>query len=110
MSAPTIKVLEYLTDAGRNPFRAWLTGIKDRFTAGIIQGRITRLEFGNLGDCKSVGKEVFELRINYGPGYRIYFAWDGESVVVLLAGGDKKTQTMDIKRAQKFWQDYKSRT
>ncbi|MEN9723668.1 MAG: hypothetical protein RJB38_1654 [Pseudomonadota bacterium] len=110
MPIPSIEVREYLTVTGKNPYREWLSKIRDRLAAGIIQGRIGRLEFGHLGDCKSVGKGVFELRIHHSPGYRIYFGWDGDEVVILLAGGDKKTQPMDIKRAQKYWQDYQERT
>jgi len=110
MAAPLIEVREYLTTSGKNPYRDWLSKIRDRMAAGIIQGRIARLEFGHLGDCKSVGKGVFELRIHHSPGFRIYFAWEGDRVVILLAGGDKKTQPMDIKRAQKYWQDFKERS
>ena len=110
MTTPPIEVREYLTAHGKNPYRDWLVKLRDRLAAGIIQGRIGRLEFGHLGDCKSVGQGVFELRIHHGPGYRIYFAWEGDKVVILLAGGDKKTQPMDLKRAQNFWRGYQERT
>jgi putative addiction module killer protein len=108
MPAP-VKVREYLTASGRNPYRDWLSKIRNRVVAGIIQGRIGRLEFGHVGDCKSVGQNVFELRVHHGPGYRIYFAWHGDDLVILLMGGDKKTQPMDVKRAQKYWRDYQER-
>lgn len=78
MTAPLIEVREYLTTSGKNPYRDWLSKIRDRLAAGIIHGRIARLEFGHLGDYKSVGKGVFELRIHHSPGYRIYFAWEGD--------------------------------
>jgi putative addiction module killer protein len=109
MSKPVIEVLEYLTESGKNPYRDWLGSIRDRGTAGVIQGRVARVEFGLIGDCRSVGGGVLELKIHAGPGYRVYFGFDGDSVVILLAGGDKKTQPMDIKRAQKYWQDYNNR-
>ena len=71
-----------------------------------MQARIARLEAGNLGDHKSVGNEVFEMRIDTGPGYRIYFARDGHTIVLLLCGGDKRTQTRDIKKAKEFLAEY----
>ena len=110
MAIPLIEVREYLTASGRNPYRDWISKVKDRMSAGIIQGRLARLEFGHLGDCKSIGKGVFELRIFHGPGYRIYFGWENDRIIILLAGGDKKTQPMDIKRAQKYWEEYRERT
>src|SRR3954449_1008144 len=83
MISPLIEVREYITSSGRNPYRDWVLKIRDRMAAGIIQGRLARLEFGHLGDCKSVGKGVFELRIHHSPGYRIYFSWEGDRVVIL---------------------------
>jgi len=64
---------------------------------------------GNLGDCKSVGDGVFELRVDYGPGYRMYFAQKGQTLVILLCGGDKRAQEKDIQRAKQYWHDYKLR-
>lgn len=86
MTLPSIEIREYLTSTGRNPYRDWLSKIRDRLAAGIIQGRLGRLEFGHLGDCKSVGKGIFELRIHHGPGFRIYFAWEGDCVVITSCG------------------------
>lgn len=106
MTSDLYQVEEYLTENGRNPFRAWLEGIKDKKCRAIIEGRIFRVQKGYLGDCKSVGKGVFELRIFFGPGYRVYFAMQEEKIIVILAGGDKKTQPMDIKRAQKYWAEF----
>lgn len=73
----------------------------------VIRARINRLELGNFGDCKSVGAGVLELRVSFGPGYRVYFGRDGNTVVVLLYGGDKGSQTRDILKAKLFWKEYK---
>ncbi|MBI3490702.1 MAG: type II toxin-antitoxin system RelE/ParE family toxin [Acidobacteria bacterium] len=101
-------VREYLAIDRKNPFRAWL----DSLTVAVrarIQARVLRFETGNLGDHKSVGTGVWEARVMSGPGYRIYFGKDGDSIVVLLAGGDKRSQSRDIARAQGFWRDYLER-
>jgi putative addiction module killer protein len=80
-------------------FDAWFTGLKDRQAACRVQVRIDRAEDGNFGDCASVGEGVSEMRIHYGPGYRVYFTQRGLELVILLAGGDKSTQPADIKAA-----------
>ena len=80
-------------------FAQWLDGLRDLQARARVQARIARLEAGNVGDAKPVGEGVSELRINYGPGYRVYFTRHGREVVVLLAGGDKRTQSADIKTA-----------
>ena len=80
-------------------FDDWLANLKDRQAARRIQVRIDRAEEGNLGDCGPVGEGVSEMRIHYGPGYRVYFVQRGMEIVVLLAGGDKSTQAKDIKSA-----------
>jgi putative addiction module killer protein len=81
-------------------FSGWLHRLKDANAVARIVARIRRIELGNPGDAKSVGKGVMEMRITYGPGYRIYYAHRGTAVVILLCGGDKRTQRQDIKRAQ----------
>jgi putative addiction module killer protein len=81
-------------------FGDWLDGLKDRRAVARILGRIERVKAGNLGDAKAVGDGVSELRIDYGPGYRVYFIRSGRAVVVLLCGGDKSTQDRDIRAAK----------
>jgi len=81
-------------------FTAWLVALRDQNAKGRIASRISRLEHGNPGDVRPVGSGVSEMRIDYGPGYRIYYASQGSAVVILLCGGDKKTQNADIKRAK----------
>lgn len=98
-------VRECLTPDGRNPFREWL-GSLDRAVRARVQARVLRFELGNLGDHKGVGAGVWEARLTLGPGYRIYFGKDGESVILLLLGGTKASQRRDIRRAQGFWRDY----
>ena len=80
-------------------FDSWVRGLKDRKARYAIQARLDRVEEGNFGDCKSVGGGVSELRIHYGPGYRLYFIERGKTLVILLAGGTKSSQSRDIKRA-----------
>ena len=80
-------------------FRCWLLGLKDRRAAMRIQARIDRAEDGNLGDHKHIREGIWEMRIDYGPGYRVYFLREGAALIVLLAGGDKTTQAHGIKKA-----------
>ena len=87
-----ITIREYLTADGRNPFREWLNAL-DVAVKARIQARVLRFEMGNLGDHKSVGGGVWESRLFFGPGYRIYFGKDGNSIIVLLIGGDKGSQS-----------------
>ena len=99
----------YNTPIGRNPFREWLTSLKDGKARAAVRARINRLRLGNLGDCRHLGERIYELRIHLGPGYRVYFGdIDGENIV-LLCGGTKRTQKRDIEKAQKYWQELRSR-
>ncbi len=83
-----------------------MKALRDAEARHRINARLARVRGGNLGDTKAVGAGVAELRIDYGPGYRIYFGQDGARIVVLLCGGDKRTQAADIKRAKSYWQEY----
>lgn len=83
-------------------FDAWLSDLKDRQAAARIVARIDRLALGNAGDVKPVGSGVSEMRVDYGPGYRVYYSQRGSLVVLLLCGGDKRTQDADIKQAKKL--------
>jgi len=89
-------------------FQKWMQKLKDFRAKVHILSRLTQVEGGNLGDFKSVGNGVLEMRINYGPGYRLYFAKDGESIVLLLIGGEKSTQDQDIIKAKNIWQGFKN--
>lgn len=100
---------EYLTEQGISPFSKWLNSLKDIQAKAKIRIRLDRLSLGNLGDCKSVGNGVYELRIDYGPGYRVYFGQDGDVIIILLCGGDKHSQQADIHKACAYWQNYKER-
>ena len=86
-------------------FANWLASLRDHSAKGRIVARISRLELGNPGDVKSVGGGVSEMRIDYGPGYRVYFATRGAELVILLCGGDKRTQDADIKKARLMAKD-----
>lgn len=109
MADTAIEVREYQTEDGRKPFQEWLRNLRDREARVRVRVRLDRILLGNLGDTKSVGRGVSELRISYGPGYRIYFGQDGNRIVILLCGGDKRTQRQDIEEAYLFWADYKRR-
>ena len=100
----------YQTQGGRIPCREWLDTVIDPVGFAAIQSRTDRLKRGLFGDCEPVGEGVWELRIDTGPGYRVYYARSGKQVVLLLCGGDKRKQAADIKRAKDFWRDYEQRT
>jgi len=104
------KLIRYYQDTkGRSPFRSWISSLKDLRGVQRVEARLTNLQKGNFGVARSVGGGVMELKIDIGPGYRIYFGRDGESLVILLCGGDKSTQAKDIRIAQTYWSDYKER-
>lgn len=92
----------------RVPFREWLTGLSDKPTRAAVLRRIDRLADGNFGDCRFLRNGVFELRIDVGPGYRVYFAQSGEAIVLLLCGGSKRTQGRDIDRAVGYWNEHQA--
>ncbi len=97
----------YTTQNGKTPFTDWFESLRNRTTINRIERRINRLENGNFGDCNPVGQGVFELRIHFGPGYRIYFGEFEHTILVLLCGGDKSSQQRDIERAKTYWLEYK---
>lgn len=99
---------EYETDEGRSPFAEWFDGL-DAPAAAKVTTALTRLGLGNTSHVKGVGSGVFELKIDFGPGYRVYFGKDGAEIVILLGGGSKKKKQRDIEEAQARWQDYKDR-
>ena len=99
----------YQTANGGRPFVQWLADLNDRQARTRIEARLARAAAGNLGDVEAVGEGVMELRIDWGPGYRVYFARVGQVVVLLLCGGDKRMQQRDIARAKTYLKDYKAR-
>jgi putative addiction module killer protein len=103
-----LSVLEYLDRAGSSPFAAWFQSL-DAAAAAKVTTALRRLELGNFSNVKGVGAGVFEYRIDFGPGYRVYFGKDGDAVVILLCGGTKKRQDRDIAMAHDRWVDYKKR-
>lgn len=107
-AAKPYRIREYVTSGGKNPFREWLDSLA-RPVKARIQARILRLESGNLGDHKAVGAGIYEIRLDFGPGYRIYFRFDGDDLIILLCGGSKGSQQRDIRRAQDYWLDYLER-
>ncbi|NOT58668.1 MAG: type II toxin-antitoxin system RelE/ParE family toxin [Acidobacteria bacterium] len=109
MNTQPKEIKYYQTQEGDSPFRDWFDSLKDPAAQMRIDARLVRLRSGNPGDIKSVGGGVSELRINYGPGYRVYVAMAGTTLVILLCAGDKRTQAVDIKRAKKYWTDYQQR-
>ena len=103
-----IKVVLFETEQGDCPFADWFDGLEAR-SAVKVRAAIARIESGNMGDVKPVGSGVSERRIDFGPGYRVYFGQDGPMLVILLAGGTKKRQQSDVDRAKGYWADYKRR-
>ena len=102
------QVQRYTKPDGKIPFDEWFNSLRDIKAKYRVELRINRLELGNLGDYRSVGEGVCELRIDYGPGYRVYFGQIGTTIVLLLCGGDKSTQNKDIDKAIEYWIDYRS--
>ena len=102
------EVLIYADDAGHEPFTDWLNRLRDRKGRQRILARLRRLEQSNFGDCKHLNHGVCELRVFFGPGYRVYFGEDSNTIVVLLTGGDKRSQTKDTETAKKYWKEYQS--
>src|SRR6202049_3509243 len=102
------ELLGYIDETGKKRFAKWFEGL-DAIAAAQVTIALTRIERGNLSNTKGVGKGVLEYKIDFGPGYRIYFGKDGERLVILIGGGTKKRQQQDINAALDNWQDYKRR-
>lgn len=105
-----IEIRRYVTRSGKDVIGEWLSGLKDVRARARITVRIDRMALGNRGDCKSLGRALYELRIDDGPGYRLYYAMIGNACVLLLCGGDKRKQSADIERARDHLKDYLERT
>jgi putative addiction module killer protein len=103
-----IQVRQYVDRLGRNPFERWFEGLDEKTQARITIA-MDRLERGNFSTVKGAGSGVFEMRMDFGPGYRIYFGKDGERLVILVGGGTKRRQQADIEAAQALWKEYKER-
>ena len=102
-------IVVYQTVEGIAPFEGWLRKLRDRLAKVHVMRRIQRAALGNFGDHKGLGDGLYELRINHGPGYRVYYTQDGDTIVLLLCAGDKRTQTADIQRAKEYIADYERR-
>ena len=102
------EIREYLDTRGRSPYAGWFDRLNARAAAKIAMA-LVRMEQGNLSNAKGVGAGVSEYRIDFGPGYRIYFGRDGDTLIILLGGGTKKRQQKEVETAQKLWREYKRR-
>ena len=103
-----VKVKEYLNKTGKSPYAVWHNHL-DAKAAAKVSTALYRLEQGNFSNTKGVGGGIFEYKLDFDPGYRIYFGKDGERVVIILGGGTKKHQQQDIDAAKAYWRDYKTR-
>ena len=105
---PMIELRYYLGSDGESPFEDWFSGL-DAAAAAKVSVVLARVEQGNLSNVKGVGEGVLEYRLDWGPGYRVYFGRDGDVLVILLTGGTKRRQQRDIETAKALWADYKRR-
>jgi putative addiction module killer protein len=101
-----MEIRHYISRTGKDVFDDWLTQLMDARAQAKIANRINRLAVGNFGDCKSLRQGLYELRIDWGPGYRVYYAMIGKECVLLLCAGDKRKQDSDIQRAIEYLKDY----
>ena len=101
------QVENYVRPDGSCPFEDWMNSLQDQQTRARIRARIARVRLGNLDNCEPVGGGVLELKIDYGAGYRIYCGQVGAKLIILLCGGDKSSQSENIRRAIEYWEDYK---
>jgi putative addiction module killer protein len=103
------EIQTYQWPDGSEPYAVWLAGLADKQARARVLVRVLRMGAGNFGDCKPLAGGVWELRIDWGPGYRVYYAQAGQRLVLLLVGGDKRRQQADITTAMKYWKDWQER-
>ncbi len=106
MEKMTVEVREFVDANGINSYSNWFNELNAE-AAAKVTANLTRIELGNFSNTKSISGGVYELRIDFGPGYRVYFGKDGEKIIILLGGGTKKKQNADIKKAHELWKEYK---
>lgn len=105
-----VEIRHYITSDGKDVYLDWLRKLRDMRARIAIDRRVNRVELGNFGDHRFCRDGVWELRVDVGPGYRVYYAVAGKELVLLMCGGDKGTQGTDIDRACDYWQDWHRRT
>jgi putative addiction module killer protein len=98
-----VEVRIFALESRKEPFTEWHRKLKDKRAQARVDVRIARVRTGNFGDCKGVGGDIYELRIDYGPGYRVYFGKIESTIILLLCGGDKSSQDDDIRKAKEYW-------
>jgi putative addiction module killer protein len=104
-SQKTVEI--YRDKFGKEPYTIWIKSLKDSTTKARIEQRVRRIENGNFGNHKSVGEGVWELKLDFGPGYRVYFVHENDQIVILLCAGSKNSQQRDVAQAQSYWKEYK---
>lgn len=102
------EIIFYESKSGKKPFQFWFKSMDKKIKERIL-ARLDRIEQGNFGDYKYIDDDIYELKFNFGSGYRIYFAQDGDAIVILLCGGDKSSQSQDIEKAKNYFKDFKER-
>ena len=107
MLVKPIKIGRLFLPDGSCPFSQWMESLADLKSRAVLDARLTRVRRGNLGPCRSIGQGLYELKINYGPGFRIYFYWDRPQEMVLVSGGTKRGQNRDIEKAKAIWRQAK---
>lgn len=103
------QIVFYADEDGKEPFQVWIDNLRDKQGRRRIINRLFRVQQGNYGDVEPIGEGLSELRLFFGPGYRVYFGEDAGNIVVILCGGDKASQSRDIETAKDYWKEYKSR-
>lgn len=103
-------IQDYVTQEGKDPFKDWIASLADRMARARLLARVQRMAAGNFGNCRPLDAGVWELKIDHGPGYRVYYARAGSRLILLLTGGDKRRQQTDIATAIDYWQDWQRRS